>query len=159
MRSTVLRPWLVLLGLAFFPASSLSAQFLYAGFGGGPTPVSAEGWRNRNWSGMLGFQGRGPLGARLSGVETASRLWLGAELTVQLSPGVRTVRPYALFGPGYVVDFSDDDVLLTAGTGLRVQAHRLLFFFGEVKVQTILGSPSDGPDTILPITVGLGLGR
>jgi hypothetical protein len=159
MRSTVLRPGLLLLGLAFSTTRSLNAQFLYAGFGGGPTPVSAEGWGNRNWSGMVGYQGRGALGARLSGVETASRLWLTAELTYQLTPAVRTLRPYALFGPGYVLDFSEDDVLVSAGAGLRVQAHRLLFFFGEARLHTILGSPSDGPNTILPVTVGLGVGR
>jgi hypothetical protein len=159
MRSTVFRPWLLFLGLAFSPTPSLSAQFLYAGFGGGPTPVLGEGSGNRNWSGMVGYQGRGALGARLSGVETASRLWLGAELTFQLNPGEGTLRPYALLGPGYVLDFSEDDVLFTAGAGLRAQAHRLLFFFGEVRLHTILGSPSGGPSTILPITLGVGAGH
>jgi hypothetical protein len=159
MRSIVLRTWLLFLGLAFYPTPSVSAQALYAGFGVGPTPVLGEGGGNRNWSGMMGYQGRGAFGARLSGVETAERLWLSAELTYQLNPEVRTLRAYALFGPGYVLDFNEDDVLFTAGAGLRVQAHRLLFFFGEVRLHTILGSPRESPSTILPITMGLGVGR
>ena len=159
MTSPTLRRWLLGLALASGITPSAQAQAVYAGFGGGPTPVPGEGGGNRNWSGMLGYQGRGAFGARLSGVETASRLWLSAELTYQLSPVGRPVRVYALAGPGYVADFSEGDPLLTAGAGVRVQAHRLLFFFGEARLHTILGSLRDGPRTIAPITVGIGIGR
>jgi hypothetical protein len=159
MTSLTVRTLLLLLALALFIAPSASAQVLYAGFGGGPTPVLGEGTGNRNWSGMVGYQGSGPFGARLSGVETASRLWMSAELTYQLTSLERPVRVYALAGPGYVLDFSEDDALLTAGAGVRVQAHRVVFLFGESRLHTILGSPGDNPRTIAPFTVGIGIGR
>ena len=92
-------------------------------------------------------------------METAQRLWLSAELTYRLNPVGRPVRIYALAGPGYVLDLSEADALLTAGAGLRVQAHRHLFFFGEMRLHTVLGSPRNGPGTIAPITLGIGIGR
>ena len=160
MTSPMLRGLVLFLALASFLAPAAHAQVLYAGFGGGPTPVLGKGSGNRNWSGMVGYQGRGALGARLSGVETAHRLWLSAELTYRLSPAGRPVRVYVMAGPGYVLDLSEDEALVTAGAGLRVQAHRLLFFFGEMRLHTVFGSPLGGrPKTIAPITLGIGIGR
>ena len=53
------RTHLLFLGLAFLPMPAVSAQSLYAGFGGGPTPVLGEGRGNRNWSGIIGYQACG----------------------------------------------------------------------------------------------------
>ena len=159
MSSTVLRGWLLLFGLTLPATRAASAQTLYAGLGVGPTPVLGEGTGNRNWSGMAGYQDRGAFGLRLSGAETAERVWLSADLTYRLSHGERQSRPYALLGIGYVVDFNEEDALVTAGIGLRAQLHRLVFLFSEVRLHAIVGSPEQGPSNILPITVGLGIGR
>lgn len=159
MSSTVLRSWLLLSGFALTATRAAGAQVLYAGFGVGPTPVLGEGSGNRNWSGMVGYQARGAFGARLSGAETAERLWLSADLTYQPHLRERALRPYALLGFGYVLDLNDHDGLFTAGVGLRAQLHRLAFLFSEVRLNAIVGSPVTGPSTILPITLGLGVGR
>jgi hypothetical protein len=158
MSPTVFRGCPLLLGVLLYAAHPVSAQALYAGFGAGPTAVLGEGHGNRNWSGMVGYQSRGVLGVRLSGAETAERLWLSGDLTYQMHLGERVLRPYALLGLGYVVDFNEDDALVTAGAGLRAQLSRLLFVFGEVKVQGIFDSPAQNPRTILPITLGFGVG-
>ncbi len=159
MSLTVLRRGALLVGLLLHTARPASAQVLYAGLGVGPTAVLGEGQGNRNWFGMVGYQSRGHLGGRLSGVETAGRLWLSGDLTYQVQVGEDALRPYALLGLGYVVDFSEDDALVTAGAGLRFQLSGLLFVFGEVKLHDIIGTPSGNPGTILPITLGLGVGR
>lgn len=159
MLTTVLRGWIPLVGLIFYPAQVATPQTFYAGAGVGPTPVLGDGSGNRNWFGMVGYRGRGAFGARLSGAETAERLWLSADLCYRLNPRERALRPYALLGTGLVLDLNEADALFTAGAGLRAQLHRLLFAFGEVRLQAIPGSPADGPSTILPITLGLGLGR
>jgi hypothetical protein len=155
----VLRGGALLFGLLLYTARTASAQVLYAGLGVGPTAVLGEGEGNRNWFGMVGYQSRGHLGGRLSGAETAERLWLSGDLTYQVQVGEHALRPYALLGVGYVLDFSEDDALITAGAGLRFQLSGLLFVFGEVKLHDIIGTPSADPETILPITLGLGVGR
>jgi hypothetical protein len=159
MSSTVFRGCLLLIGLVIGLPRAANAQTFHAGVGVGRTLVLGEGHGNRNWFGMMGYQGGGAFGGRLSGAETASRLWLSADLIYQLNPRERALRPYVLLGPGYVVDLNENDALVTAGAGLRAQLHRLLFVFGEVRLQTIVGSPQAGPSTIVPITVGLGVGR
>ena len=159
MSSTVLRGWLLLFGFALPATRAASAQALYAGLGVGPTPVLGEGSGNRNWSGMVGYQARGAFGARLSGAETAERLWLSADLTYRLNLRERALRPYALLGLGYVLDLNEGDALFTAGIGLRAQLHRLVFLYSEVRLHAIVGSPEKSPSTILPITLGLGVGR
>jgi hypothetical protein len=159
MPSSPRRLVLLLLVLAGLPTSALGAQMAYAALGVGPTPVLDGASGNRNWSGMAGFQGRGPVGGRVSGAETASRLWLSVDVVYQPGRALRPVRPYALAGAGMAVDFGETDPVLTAGAGVRAQVQPLLFLFAEVRVQTIPGSPSSGPDTILPITFGLGVGR
>jgi hypothetical protein len=141
------------------PSSGLGAQTAYAALGVGPTPVLDGGSGNRNWFGTAGFQGRGSIGGRVSATETASRLWLSADIVYQPGSALRPVRPYALAGVGMAVDFGDTDPVLTAGAGVRARLQSLLFLFAEARVQTIPGSPASGPDAILPITIGLGLGR
>ena len=159
MRSSPRRLVLLALVLAGLPPSALRAQMAYAALGVGPTPVLDGASGNRNWFGMAGFQGRGPVGGRVSGAETASRLWLSADVVYQPGPALRPVRPYALVGAGMALDLSDTDPVLTAGAGVRAQLQPLLFLFAEIRMQTVVGSPISGPDTILPITFGLGLGR
>ena len=39
---------------------------------------------NRNWQGMVGLESAGPVGGRLEGAETMSRLWFSADLTSRL---------------------------------------------------------------------------
>ena len=150
---------LLALVLAGLPTSALGAQMAYAALGVGPTPVLDGASGNRNWFGMAGFQGRGPVGGRVSGAETASRLWLSVDVVYQPGPALRPLRPYALVGAGMAFDLSETDPVLTAGAGVRAQAGPLVFLFAEVRMQTIAGSPTSGPGTILPITFGLGVGR
>ena len=159
MPSSPRRLVLLALVLAGLPPTALRAQMAYAALGVGPTPVLDGASGNRNWFGMAGFQGRGPVGGRVSGAETVSRLWLGVDLVYQPARALRPVRPYALVGAGMAIDFSETDPVLTAGAGVRAQLQPLVFLFAEVRMQTIVGSPTSGPDTILPITLGLGLGR
>jgi hypothetical protein len=159
MRSSRLGFVLLTVGLTCSPTAAFGAQALYAAAGVGPTPVLEGRSGNRNWFGTVGYQGRGALGARLSGSETASRLWLAADLVYQPGAALRALRPYALVGAGMVLDLSETDPLLTAGAGFRAQLQRLIFVFAEVRLYTIPGSPTAGPRTILPITVGLGLGK
>ena len=157
MRSTCA---IVLFILAFglMPVRA-TAQALYTAAGLGPTPVLEGRSGNRNWFGMVGYQGAGTLGGRLSGSETLSRLWLSADLTVQPGARWRPVRPYLLVGAGVVLDLSESDPLLSAGAGMRGQLTRLVFGFLEVRLHAIPGSATTGPSTILPITLGIGLGR
>jgi hypothetical protein len=159
MPSRPCRLVLLALVLAGLPTSDLRAQMAYAALGLGPTPVLDGASGNRNWFGMTGFQGRGPVGGRVSGAETVSRLWLSVDVVYQPGSALRPVRPYALAGVGMAVDFGDTDPVLTAGAGVRARLQSLLFLFAEARVQTIAGSPASGPDAILPITIGLGLGR
>jgi hypothetical protein len=137
--------------------TSAAAQSAYVAGGVGPTPVLDGRTANRNWFGMAGYPGHRGLGFRLTGTETASRLWLSAELTLQ--PAIpRPVRPYGLIGGGMVVDLGESDPLLTLGGGIRGQVHRLVFLFAELRLHTIPGSSPPSPRTILPLTFGLGLG-
>lgn len=159
MPSRPCRLMLLALVLAGLPTSDLRAQMAYAALGLGPTPVLDGASGNRNWFGMTGFQGRGPVGGRVSGAETVSRLWLSVDVVYQPARPPRTVRPYALAGAGMAIDFGETDPVLTAGAGVRAQVQSLVFLFLEVRMQTIPGSPTSGPDTILPITFGLGVGR
>ena len=159
MPSSPRRLVLLALVLATLPAKALGAQMAYAAFGVGPTAVLDGGSGNRNWFGMTGFKGPGPVGGRISGAETVSRLWLSLDVVYQPGAALRPVRPYALAGAGMAIDFGDTDPVLTAGAGVRAQIERLVFLFAEVRMQTIAGSAESGPDTILPITFGLGLGR
>ncbi|MEO6057791.1 MAG: hypothetical protein ABIQ49_13230, partial [Gemmatimonadales bacterium] len=76
--------------------ASAEAQTVYAGAGVGPTPVLDGGGGNRNLFGMVGYQGPGAVGGRLSGAETASRLWLSAELVYRPGSAARAIRPYGL---------------------------------------------------------------
>jgi hypothetical protein len=57
------------------------------------------------------------------------------------------------------MDLSEADALLTAGAGFRAQLQPLVFLFAEARLQAIPGSPVAGPRTILPITVGVGVGH
>lgn len=145
-------------------AMAVAQTTLYGGAGIGYTAVldSGRGNRqgNRNWFGMVGLESEGPLGGRLEGAETMSRLWLSAELTFRLSPRGRPVRPYAAIGGGFVLDMSEVDPLLTAGAGLRVQVGRLIFLFTEARLQWVPSMPvtSSEPELILPLTAGLGIG-
>lgn len=150
---------LTTLGLIFLLYRGAAAQVLYAGAGVGPTPVLDGRSGNRNWFGMIGYQGPRALGGRLSGSETVSRLWLSADLTYQPGAPVRVLRPYAFVGGGVVLDLSDTDPLLTVGAGLRARLERLIFMFVDVRLHAIPGSTNSGPSAILPITFGLGLGK
>lgn len=158
MISIVLRG-LIFLGLVFARVETLNGQSFSAGFGVGPTLVLDESRGNRNWTGVLGYQGRGPFGVRVSGAETAERLWLSADLTYRFTVGAGAMRPYALVGLGYVLDLAEDDPLVTAGAGLRAQIHRVAFLFAEARLQRIVGIPDEGPATLLPLTFGLGVGH
>jgi hypothetical protein len=135
------------------------AQAIYAGGGVGPTPVLDGRSGNRNWFGMVGYRGPHALGGRLSGSETVSRLWLSGELTFEPWTSGRAVRPYLLAGAGMVVDLRETDPLLSAGAGVRGRLSRLGFAFLEARVHAIPGAVSSGPGAILPITIGIGLGR
>ena len=150
---------LVAVALTCAPAAALGAQVMYAAGGVGPTPVLEGRSGNRNVFGTVGYQGRGSLGGRVSGVETVSRLWLTADLTFQPAGTQRVWRPYALVGAGVVIDFSETDPVIAAGAGLRAQLQRSVFAFAEVRLHSVIGSPASGPHRILPITFGLGLGR
>jgi hypothetical protein len=144
---------------ASVPVAGTQAQSLYAGAGVGPTPVLGGSGGNRNWSGLVGYHGPGALGARVSGAETASRLWLSADLTYQPGRPSRVVRPYGLVGAGIVLDLGDSDAVLTTGLGLQARLEHLVFVFLEVRLQAIPGSPESGPDAIVPITLGIAVGR
>jgi hypothetical protein len=163
MFNRTMRPmWLrVLLGTICVSLSfaRANAQTLYAGAGVGPTPVLEGAGGNRNWFGMLGYQGAHSLGGRLSGTETASRLWLSADLVYQPGSAARSIRPYGLLGAGVAVDFSETNATLMTGVGLRAQLQRVIFVFVEARLLAIPGAPESGPRSILPITFGLGLGR
>lgn len=148
----------ILLCVLLCAARPAGAQVLYAGIGVGPTAVPGGGDGNRNWAGMVGYQSASAFGVRLSGAETASRLWLSGDLTYQVHLEERALRPYGLLGIGHVLDLNEGDALVTVGAGLRAQVTRLLFVFGEVKLHRILGTPSVSPRTILPLTFGLGVG-
>lgn len=147
----------LVMGLSLLPVRAGAGQSAYVAGGVGPTAVIEGRSGNRNWFGVAGYPGRGGMGFRVSGAETVSRLWLSVDLTVQ--PGTpRKVRPYGFVGGGVVIDFNESDPVLTLGGGLRVQLQRLIFLLGEARLQTIPGSSASGPETILPITFGLGLG-
>jgi hypothetical protein len=122
-------------GLTMLSTRAGAGQSAYMAGGIGPTPVIEGRSADRNWFGMAGYSGRRGIGFRATGAETASRL-----------------------GGGVVVDFNESDPVLTLGGGLRVQLHRLIFLFGEARLQTIPGTSVRSPETILPITFGLGLG-
>lgn len=159
MRCTRLRFLVLTMCLACAPAAALGAQSLYAAAGVGPTPVLESRSGNRNWFGTIGYQGGEAVGGRLSGVETVSRLWLTADVTYQPAKAPSVWRPYALVGGGVAVDFSETDPVFAAGAGLRAQLHRSIFAFAEARFLTVLGSTESGPRRILPITIGLGLGK
>jgi len=133
-----------------------AGQSEYLAGGVGPTPVLEGGGGNRNWFGMAGYPGRG-IGFRIAGAETVSRLWLTADLTIQPRTP-RLVRPYALLGAGIAIDFGETDPVFNVGGGIRVQVERVVFLFGETRLQTAAGSAAGSPRTILPITFGLGIG-
>lgn len=148
-------------------AAAAAQTTLYAGAGIGYTAVLDGGLGNRqgnrNWFGMVGLESGGPVGGRLEGAETTSRLWLSADLTYRLSARDRPLRPYAVIGGGLVGDLavgSGVDPLLTIGMGLRVQARRLLFLFTEARLQWVPSMPatSGEAELILPFTAGLGIG-
>lgn len=156
---------LAALALGFVPWMTATAQtVLYAGAGIGYTAVldhgrgSREG--NRNWFGVAGLESRGPVGGRLAGAETMSRLWLSADLTYRLNSRGRQLRPYAVMGGGFVLDLSELDPLLTLGIGLRAQIRPLLFLFTEARLQWVPSMPatSTDPKLILPLTAGVGIG-
>ena len=141
------------------PVAPADGQTVYAGAGVGPTPVLEGDRGNRNWFGMVGYQGPHAFGGRLSGAETASRLWLSADLTYQPGPPARAVRPYGVLGAGIALDLNEWDPILTAGAGLRARLRRLMFVFVEARLQAIPGSPESGPSAIIPITFGIGVGH
>ena len=163
MSAATMRPmWLrVVLGTICISLSfaRADAQSLYAGAGVGPTPALDGAGGNRNWFGMVGYQGAHAVGGRLSGTETASRLWLSADLVYQPGSAARAIRPYGLLGAGIALDFNDADATLMTGVGLRAHMERLIFVFVEARLQAIPGTPESGPRAILPITFGLGLGH
>jgi hypothetical protein len=148
---------LLTIGLTHLPLAAAATQTLYMAAGVGPTPVLQGRSGNRHSFGVIGYQGPKGVGLRLSGTETVSRLWLSADLTIQRRLGV--LRPYGLLGGGMVVDLGESDLLLTAGAGLRAQLHGLMFVFIEARVHGIPGSTTATSRTILPITIGLGLGK
>ena len=125
----------------------------------GPTPVLEGAGGNRNWFGMVGYQGPRAFGGRLSGAETASRLWLSTDLTYQPGRPTRVVRPYGVLGVGMAVAFNETDPIVTTGAGLRARLRRLMFVFVEARIQAIPGSPQSGPTAIVPITFGVGVGH
>lgn len=149
---------LAVVALGFIPTRA-AGQAVYAAGGVGPTPVLDGRSGNRNWFGMVGYRGPHALGGRVSGSETVSRLWLSADLTFEPGARGRAVRPYLLAGAGVVVDLRESDPLLSAGGGVRGQLSQLVFAFLEVRVHAIPGSADAGPSGILPITLGIGLGR
>ena len=125
----------------------------------GPTPVLEGAGGNRNWFGMVGYQGPRAFGGRLSGAETASRLWLSADLTYQPGRSTRAVRPYGVLGLGMALDLNETDAIFTTGAGLRARLRRPMFLFVEARLQAIPGSPQSGPRAIVPITFGVGVGH
>lgn len=151
--------WVALLaGLTLLVARPVVGQSAYVAGGVGPTPVLDRGSGNRNWFGVAGYPGKRGIGFRVSGAETVGRLWLSAELTLQPATP-RVVRPYGLLGGGVVVDFDESDPIVTLGGGLRVQFHRLVFLFGEARLQTVIPTVSDRlHESILPISIGIGIG-
>ena len=136
--------------------TAAAAQSAYLAGGGGPTPVLDDGAGSPNWFGMVGYPGPHGIGFRVAGTDAVSRFWLGADLTLQPATP-RFIRPYALVGLGMAIDFDETDPVLTAGGGIRVQVHRLIFLFGEARMHTA-GSEAKDPGGILPITFGLGIG-
>jgi hypothetical protein len=144
-------------GLTLLSPRPGSAQSAFVAGGVGPTAVIEGGSGNRNWFGMAGYPGRRGIRFRLAGAETVSRLWLSADLTLQPATP-RVVRLYGLVGAGLAIDFNETDPVITVGGGLRVQWHRLIFLFGEARLQTIPGSSLGNPGTIMPLTFGVGLG-
>ena len=156
---------LTTLALGLGPWTGAAAQTtLYAGAGLGYTAV-LDGGRgnrqgNRNWFGTVGLESGGPVGGRLEGAETLSRLWLSAELTYRMTARDRRLRPYTVIGGGFVLDLSELDPLLTLGAGLRVQVRRQVFLFTEARLQWVPGLPttSGKAELILPLTAGLGIG-
>jgi hypothetical protein len=156
---------LITLALGLSPWAAAAAQTtLYAGAGVGYTAVLDGGRGNRqgngNWLGMVGLESGGPVGGRLEAAETMSRLWLSADLTYRLNPRDRPLRPYAVIGGGFVLDWSEVDPLLTLGAGLRAQLRPLIFLFTEARLQWVPGMPatSGEAELILPLTAGLGIG-
>ncbi|HEX7336085.1 MAG TPA: hypothetical protein VF252_02660 [Gemmatimonadales bacterium] len=151
------------LGLGPWAAAAAQTTF-YAGAGFGYTAVVDGGLGNRqgsrNWFGMVGLESGGPVGGRLEGAETMSRLWLSADLTYRLSARDRQVRPYGVIGGGFVLDLSELDPLLTLGAGLRVQAGRLIFLFTEARLQWVPSMPATSGEArlVLPLIAGLGIG-
>jgi hypothetical protein len=159
---------LTTLALGCGPWATAAAQTtLYAAAGIGYTAV-VDGGRgnrqgNRNWFGMVGLESGGPVGGRVQGAETISRLWLSADLTYRLSARDHPLRPYAVIGGGFVGDLavgSGVDPLLTIGAGLRIQVRRLIFLFTETRLQWVPSMPatSGEAELILPLTAGLGIG-
>jgi hypothetical protein len=134
-------------------------QTVYAGAGVGPTPVLDGRDGNRNWFGVAGYRSGHAFGGRLSGAETASRLWLSAEAVYHPGKPERVVRPYGLLGVGVAIDFNDTDPILTTGVGARARLSRLFFAFAETRLLAIPGSAESGPRVLAPITFGLGLGH
>ena len=145
-------------------ASAVAQTTLYAGAALGYTAVLDDGSGNkegnRNWQGMVGLEGGGPVGGRLEAAETVSRLWVSAALTYRLTPRDRALRPYAVLGGGLVLDTSEADPLLTLGAGLRAQLSRLIFLFTEARLHWVPSMPAASGDArlILPLTAGLGVG-
>jgi hypothetical protein len=148
------------LGVASWAEAAAQTTTLYSGGGLGYTAVLDGGRGNRNWFGMVGLESGSPVGGRLEGAETMSRLWMSAELVYRLSARDRKLRPYAVLGGGFVADLSDVDPLLTLGAGLRVQVRRLVFLFTEARLQWVPGIPAarGEPELILPLTAGVGIG-
>jgi hypothetical protein len=158
-------PALTTLVLGIAPEVAEGAQTtLYAGGGVGYTSVLDDGLGNRagnrNWFGVLGLESAGPVGGRLEGAETISRLWLSADLVYRFRARDRALRPYALVGGGFVLDVSEVDPLLTLGAGLRVQVQRLFFLFSEARLQWVPSMPATSaePELVLPLTAGIGIG-
>jgi hypothetical protein len=166
-RPRVLERWslLTVLALGLSAWTTAAAQtVLHAGAGAGYTGVVDEGRGsrsgNRNWFGMVGVETKGPVGFRLEGAETMSRLWMSADLTYRLGAHERPIRPYSFIGAGFVLDWSKTDPLLTLGAGLRIQASRLVFLFTEARLQWVpsMQATATAPELVLPLTAGLGIG-
>jgi hypothetical protein len=137
------------------------AQSFYAGGGLGPTVVLDAPNESRstypNVYGVLGWASQGPLGARLEGAETYSRVWLSLDAVYRLGDLGSAIRPYAFAGPGVVIDLSRSDPLVNFGGGVWWNASPPLALFAECRFHELLSGASPG-QSVLPITLGIAVG-
>lgn len=153
-RLTRIGVWCLLCGAttsALQPEPAHAQQF-HVGGGAGYS-VAADGLDDRSFTGFVGFETDGRVGARIEGMDTISLVFLTGNITFTLGALDRTVQPYLIGGAGEAFDFDSADPTVNAGLGFRVQS-RHFAIFSEARVVHLIDTARPQP-TIFPLLGGI----